>query len=378
MTLEESPGREEAARSQAGDGRNIDPGIGILEGEGADQAVPRRREAAEGAVPYEVWEQLPSRPDGEVTYYDRPAIKEPVWIWAVPAYFYAGGVAGASAVLGAAVQVAGGEDLRELAVRCRRVAAVAGAVGTGLLIYDLGRPARFLNMLRVFRPSSPMSVGSWVLAAAGPLTAGSALLAHRRGLLRRLGDLAGVGAGVVGMPQVGYTAVLLSNTAVPLWQGTRRTLPALFTASAASSAASFLELLDLSDAEERVVHRFGLGGKVAEMAAMAAVEREAATVEEVARPLREGVSGAMWKAARGLTAASLIVSLIPGRRRGKRVLSGLLGTAGSLAVRFAVFHAGKASARDPRATFRQQRGGHGAAEVAGRAAVTGPSGRRAV
>jgi formate-dependent nitrite reductase membrane component NrfD len=223
-----------------------------------------------------------------------------------------------------------------------------------------------------------MSVGSWALAAAGPLTAGSALLAGRRGVLRALGDLAGLGAGVVGMPLAGYTAVLVSNTAVPLWQGTRRTLPVLFTASAMSGAASALDLLDLEDREERVVDRFGTVGKIAEIVAMAAVEREADRVERVGRPLRQGVSGALWKAARGLTAGSLLLSLLPAKSRRSRVLSGLLGTAGALALRFAVFHAGKASARDPGATFEQQRGGRGAVEVTGRPAITGPGGRRSV
>ena len=363
--------REEPPGGWGQDGRNIDPELGVLVGEGAHQAVPDRRAEEQGTVPYDVWRQVPGRAEGEVTYYDRPVLKEPVWIWAVPAYFYFGGVAGASAVLGAAVQLAGGRELRDLTVRCRRVAAVSGAVGTGLLIYDLGRPERFLNMLRVFRPSSPMSVGSWVLAAAGPLTAGSAILARRRGYAGFLGDLAGLGAGLVGMPQVGYTAVLLSNTAVPMWQDTRRSLPPLFTASAVSSAASALELMDLEDDEERVVHRFGLMGKVAELAAMAAVEREAGRVERVGRPLREGLSGALWRAARGLTAASLVLSLLPGRSRRKRLASGVLGSAGGIALRFAVFQAGKASARDPRATFQHQRQGRGAAEVTGRPALTG-------
>jgi formate-dependent nitrite reductase membrane component NrfD len=360
-----------------GDGRNIDPRIGIVDGEASGQAVPRDRATGEGAAPFDVWERPPTEPspDGP-TYYDRPVLKEPVWIWAVPAYFYAGGTAGAAAVLGTAVQLGGDDDLRGLVVACRRVAALGGAAGTALLIYDLGRPARFLNMLRVFRPTSPMSVGSWVLAAAGPLMAGSALLAGRRGVLRTLGDLAGLGAGVVGMPLAGYTAVLLSNTAVPLWQGTRRTLPVLFTASAMSGAASFLGLMDLDGQEERVIHRFGLIGKMAELGAMSAMEREAGRVDRVARPLREGLSGALWKAARGLTAGSLFLSLLPKKSRRTRLVSSVLGTAGALALRFAVFHAGKASARDPRATFEQQRGGRGAEEITGRPAVAGPGDRR--
>jgi formate-dependent nitrite reductase membrane component NrfD len=362
---------EDGRRGEPRDGRNIDPELGILEGEASRQAVPDGRGRGEGAVPYAVWPEVPTRHEpGDTTYYDRPVLKEPVWIWAVPAYFYAGGVAGAAAVLGAAAQAADHGDLRGFVVRCRWVAAVGGAVGTGFLIHDLGRPERFLNMLRVFRPTSPMSVGSWVLAGAGPLTAGSAILARRGGLPGRLGDLAGALAGLLGMPLTGYTAVLLSNTAVPLWQETRRSLPAAFTASAMSSAASLLDLLDLDERSERIVHRFGIAGKVADLAAMRAVESEAGRTERVARPLHEGLGGALWRASKALTGASLVFSLLPGKRRAARAAAGILGTAGAIALRFAVFHAGKASARDPRATFQHQRSGHGGFEVTGRAAVT--------
>jgi formate-dependent nitrite reductase membrane component NrfD len=366
-------GRGEAERTSPGDGRNIDPKVGILEGEGSEQEVPDDRAGAQGSVPYEVWTNVPTgkaREPGEITYYDRPVLKEPVWIWAVPAYFHVGGTAGAAAVLGAAVQATEDEGLRDLVVRCRSIAAAGDALGTALLVYDLGRPSRFLNMLRVFRPTSPMSVGSWVLAASAPMTAAAAALATADGTLRTMGDLAGLGAGVVGMPLAGYTAVLLANTAVPVWQAARKSLPVLFTASAMSGAASLLDLMDLGEREERVVRRYGLAGKLAELAAMVAVERDAGRVGRVRRPFREGVAGALWRASKVLGGASLVLSLLPGTGRGKRAISGLLGSAGSLALRFAVFHAGRASARDPRATFQQQRQGHGAAETTGRLAVT--------
>jgi formate-dependent nitrite reductase membrane component NrfD len=361
----------EDGRGEPRDGRNIDPEVGVLEGEASRQAVPDGRGSGEGAVPFAVWPDVPSRQEpGDTTYYDRPVLKEPVWIWAVPAYFYSGGVAGAAAVLGAAAQAADDGDLRDLVVRCRWVATAGGTLGTGFLIYDLGRPERFLNMLRVFRPTSPMSVGSWALAGAVPLMAGSAILARRRGPLRRLGDLAGALAGLLGMPLTGYTAVLLSNTAVPLWQETRRSLPAAFTASAMSGAASLLDLMDLDGRPERIVRRFGLVGKFAELAAMRAVESEADRTERVARPLHEGLGGALWRASKALTGASLLLSLL-GRRRKARTAAGILGTAGAIALRFAVFHAGKESARDPRATFQHQRSGHGGIEVTGRPAATG-------
>jgi formate-dependent nitrite reductase membrane component NrfD len=365
-----------------GEGRHIDPGVGILAGEASEQKVPDQREKVEGAAPYDVWKEVPSRDgrraEGDVTYYDRPVLKEPTWIWSVPAYFYAGGTAGAAAVLELVAQLADEDDLEGLVTRCRWISAAGDAIGTALLIEDLGRPERFANMLRVFRPSSPMSVGSWILATSSAASGLSILFGKRSGLPGFVGKVGTVTSGVAGLPLSGYTAVLLSNTAVPVWQATRRSLPLLFMSSAVSSAGSLLDLMDLTDRERRIVRRYGLAAKLGEIAAAFAVEREADEVEEVGRAMREGVAGSLWRAAKALTAASAALSLIQGRSKTRRRLSGVLGTLGAISMRFAVFHAGKRSATDPRATFRQQRAARGGAEATGRAAVTGPGGRRAV
>lgn len=346
-----------------GDGRYVDPELGLLLGEGAAQRVgpqPVRLPAPESRVEAarEVWREVatsaPASAEGP-TYYDRPVLKEPVWIWSIPVYFWVGGSMGAALALGGAAQLAGGEELRPLVRRCRWLATAAGAASAGLLVYDLGRPERFLNMLRVLRPTSPMSVGSWVLAGASTLAGVAALLARRGGLLGKAGDAAGLGAAALGLPLAGYTAVLLGTTAVPFWQEARRGLPVLFIGSSMSSAASFFDLGGLTRRERRAVHAFGTAGKVVELAAMAAIEHGTSRVERVGRPLHEGVSGALWTAAKALTAASLLASILPGRSRRRTLAAGLLGTAGALALRFAVVQAGKASAHDPRASFAQQR-----------------------
>lgn len=337
------------------DGRHIAANLGSLLGEGSGQRVDSTEEAFPSRT--SLWQEIPSRSfeGDEPTYYDRPILKEPVWIWSIPVYFYVGGTAGAAAVLGAAAQAVDAEELHDLVRKCRWIAAVGGGVSTALLIYDLGRPERFLNMLRVFRPTSPMSLGSWVLAAAASCTALSALLADRRGLLGRIGDVAGYSAAIFGMPLSGYTAVLLGNTAVPVWQATRKTLPHLFIGTSVSGLSALFGLMPLAERERTIVERFGVAGKVVDLVAMQAMEIQAGEVEPVGLPLQEGVSGALWKTARALTAASLVLSVLPGRSRARRVATGLLGTAGALALRFAVFQAGKTSARDPRATFRRQR-----------------------
>jgi formate-dependent nitrite reductase membrane component NrfD len=282
------------------------------------------------------------------TYYERPVLKEPVWIWAVPAYFYAGGAAGAAAVLGAAIQLAGDDDLEGLVAKCRRIAATGGAIGSALLIYDLGRPERFLNMLRVFRPSSPLSIGSWVLAGTVPLAIASTDKAGR------LGDAAGLGAGLLGLPLSGYTAVLLSSTAVPAWQSARRSLPWLFVTSAAAGAASLLEATELNDKEERIVRRFGAIAKAGELIAMAAVGKEASQIERVGRPYKQGAGGSLIRTAKIAAVIGFVASSL-GKSRTTRLVGAAAGTIAAAAFKWGVFAAGRESTRDPRATFELQR-----------------------
>jgi len=356
----------------SGDGRYIDPNVGALGGEGAHQRVKASEERLE-QLARDAWNNLPT--ETGTTYYDRPVIKEPVWKPVVAAYFYTGGTAGAASTLAAAAQLFGRGEMRGLVKRARWIAAAGTTLGMGLLVEDLGVKSRFLNMLRVFRPTSPMSVGSWILGASTTASAGAVVFRTRAPLL---GDLAGVAAGAGGMPLSGYTAALVTNSAVPIWQAIRTSLPPLFVASAMNGAASLLDMMTLSPAEQRVVQRFGVAGKMAELVAAERVQKDADKVERVGRPLKEGVGGSFWRLAKLTTAASLVLSLLPGRWRWKRWIGGLLGTIGAVSTRFAIFYAGIASSRDPRATFEQQRAGHGAVEVTGTAAVTGPNGERAL
>ena len=290
-----------------------------------------------------------------VTYYDRPLLKEPVWKIDIPIYYFLGGAAGAALVLGAAAQFSGDQRLTRFIQRCHWIGIIGSSAGGILLVHDLGRPERFLNMLRVFRPTSPMNLGAWILSGAAPLAITAGLLSGRKGLLGTVGQVAGYGSGLFGLGLAGYTGVLVSNTAIPLYQHARRIMPVLFLASAAASAASILDVIFDEPRANRITFTFGTAGRLAELAAGYAVESNAAQLPRVGLPLEHGVSGALWKAATVLTAASLVISVIPGKSRSRRKWAGALGVLGSLCLRLGVHYAGAASARDPRASFEPQR-----------------------
>ena len=104
-------------------------------------------------------------------------------------------------------------------------------------------------------------------------------------------------------------------------------------------------------------------GRAGEVVAGIIMEHHASAVPRVGRPFKRGWSGLMWRTAEMLTVASLVVSLLPNRTRQRRVSAGVLGTLGSLLLRYTVEHFGTVSARDARASFHQQRAGHSAAGV---------------
>ncbi|HYG66595.1 MAG TPA: NrfD/PsrC family molybdoenzyme membrane anchor subunit [Anaeromyxobacteraceae bacterium] len=300
------------------------------------------------------------------SYHGLPVLKRPVWTWEVPAYFTVGGLAGSCAVLGASAALMGGRGARLLVRRCRLVAAGGAIASAGLLVSDLGRPERFLFMLRVFRPTSPLNMGTWVLSGFGALSGLAALpeVVRTPPAVRRAAEVAGFGAGVLGLPLVGYTGVLLANTAVPVWQATKNTLPILFAFSGAVTAGALLHAWMPEGVGAEMAHRFGLLARGAELSLSEALHREAARdAPRVARPLTQGGSGALIKAARILNVASAVLDLFAYRHRRARIASAALALAGTVALRYGIVAAGRASAADPHATFDQQRAGHGAADL---------------
>jgi DMSO reductase anchor subunit len=281
------------------------------------------------------------------TYYGRPVIKKPAWKSPdVPLYLFLGGLAGASSVLAAAADVRGYRRL----TRIGRVAAGAGLLGSlAALIHDLGRPERFLNMLRVFKPTSPISMGSWALATFGPL-AGAAAISEVTGLARSAGRAAGLGAAALGPAVSTYTSVLIADTAVPAWHEAHRELPFVFAGSAMAAAAG-TALVFAPVGETRPVGPVALAGAALELAAMEALQRRLGLVAE---PYSQGRAGRLLRTARSLTLAGAAVAAGARNNRAGAALAGVCLLGGSLALRFAIFDAGVASAADPKYTVVPQ------------------------
>jgi formate-dependent nitrite reductase membrane component NrfD len=337
------------------DGRGVDRAIAILDGEGAQQVARRPDEHLRKMSP-SPWEGVPGD-SPETSYYGWPMLKAPVWSIDIPIYYFLGGAAGASMTLGAALQlmVPRGHELRRGSAICHWTGIAGSSLGAAFLIHDLGRPSRLLYMMRVFRPTSPMNMGTWILGAAAPSAIATGLFLNRGGVLGLIGEVAGYISGLFGAALAGYTGVLISNTAIPVWQASRHWMPVLFVSSSASAAASVLDIFEESRATRRVAQIFGTAGRVAELAAAKQVERAASAVPRVGRPFERGGPALLWKAASILTGASLVLALLPGKSRTNARAAGILGLAGSFCLRFAVHYAGAASARDPHAAFEQQR-----------------------
>jgi formate-dependent nitrite reductase membrane component NrfD len=296
------------------------------------------------------------------SYYGRPIVREATWESRdIAGYFFLGGLAGASSVLAAGAQLTGRPQL----ARPLKLGA-AGAIHLSLvaLVHDLGRPARFLNMLRVFKPTSPMSVGVWVLFAYAPAATAAALgeLAGTGELARRVRPVASAGtagAALLGPAVASYTAALVATTATPAWHEGHREMPFVFVGSAASAAAG-LGLLTAPVAQNGPAVRMAAIGAAGELTAVKLLERR---IGMVAETYHEGRAGKLMRTAEALTVTGVVGALALGRRsRFGAALSGAALLAASACARFGIFEAGLASARDPKYTVQPQRERLAAAE----------------
>jgi len=341
------------------------------------------------------------------SYHGQPVVKEPIWKPEIPWYLFLGGLGGASAGLAWLSQLRGNDVL---AKRAWTGALIGTGLSPALLISDLGRPGRFLYMLRMFKVTSPMSVGSWVLFAFGGASSAAGLDAllpsvERRGgrvlsppgartpawrpahvrphrhppdrrgrrtrsllparslsrsrplprgrrLLRLAARPARPAAALAGLPLATYTGALLAQTAVPVWHEARRELPALFAAGAAASAGAFATVLTPVE-HAAAARRLALLGSVAELALVPVMEHR---LGELGEPYHTAEAGAYGRLARGLTiSGALLLAARAGRSRAAAVAGGAMVLAGAACERWSVFKAGFQSARDPKYTVGPQR-----------------------
>jgi formate-dependent nitrite reductase membrane component NrfD len=294
-------------------------------------------------------------PDARFTsYYGRPIVRPAPWSADIPAYLFFGGLAAGGSLLAAGADITRRPALRKVS---RATALGSVAVSFAALVHDLGRPARFHHMLRVAKTTSPMSMGTWLLSAYGPLVGAAALseLADRlpgTDHVRQGGRAAGLLAAGLAPAVASYTAVLLSDTATPTWHAARHDLPFVFTGSAAAAAGGAAMLLVPLD-EVDVARRMAIAGAVTDLTVTRRIEK---TIGLPAEPLHQSRAGTYMKASKALTAAGAVLAgTVARHNRAASGAAGLALLAGSWCARFGIFHAGQQSAQDPRYTVVPQR-----------------------
>ena len=286
--------------------------------------------------------------DRRAGYYGRSLIKPPEWTDLIPAYFFVGGLAGTSAALAFTERLAKNDRL----ARTMIVGAAAGSMVSGFcLVADLKRPERFLNMLRVFKITSPMSVGVYVFSVFGGATAVAAA-SELTGIARPVGRLFEGVAALLGPVMSVYTAVLIGDTVVPAWHYGRLSMPAVFAATSASTAGA-LGMLFTPAREARAARRLALAGGLALSVALERLHMELGPRQQEA--YKKGEAAVLSKAARALNIAGLAAAVFAKDNDLAGKIAGTLLLAAGVAERFGVFRAGCVSAKDPAYTIDAQR-----------------------
>jgi formate-dependent nitrite reductase membrane component NrfD len=299
--------------------------------------------AAATPAPGQIVEANRRMRDAPVTGLHGPFIKPPVWTWEVPLYFWVGGLASGTAFVATACDAAGDHDSARAA---RKLALGAVALAPPLLIADLGRPTRFLNMLRILKPRSPMNLGAWCLIAFST-TAAAGVGAD---LLKRPRAARGFGAAttLLGGYLGSYTGVLLATTAVPLWARSRTVLGPVFicTAAASGAAATRLMLVARGMSNEHPTQRaLGHVETASIVAELALSELNRRRLHEIGDVMNQGRPGVLFRTAKFAVTAGVSTRLMARSRTPHvhNVASGLY-LLGALAFRYAWVEGGKASA----------------------------------
>jgi formate-dependent nitrite reductase membrane component NrfD len=307
--------------------------------------------------------------DKSPSYYDVSMLQAPVWEGRlIGTYFFLGGLSGASYLLARMSEIFGGKEYRDVSRAGTTVAMMALLPCAPLLIADLGDPSRFHHMLRVFKPHSPMSLGTWVVSGYGGAAAGAVLrewMIATKGepktppakaldnSLAVITDMAGVPLALLMMS---YTGVLLSATATPVWCRNKWLSP-LFTASAIGNGAGAVSLALQFMQRHRRSRAESAGEKVLDRVSTAAHIAEAVlryqyvkSLGHLAKPLTHGAQKKymIGSTASLIAAEALKYAPLEGRsRKVARIASALLSVAGGFALKFGITEAGKPSAEDP-------------------------------
>jgi len=288
-------------------------------------------------------------------YYGIHLLKEPQWTWEIPFYFFVGGAGGAAAVIAEAARISGGEESK-IVRDARTVAAVGALLSPTLLVADLGVRRRFLYMLRVFKPQSPMSVGVYIVSGFSTFAVLTKL--HQMFYdrfpqfdllpMRVAQELSSSLAALFGLGMATYTGVLIGATVVPVWNDHVASLPVHFAASGVNSAVGAIELLGN---DNRALNAIGIGSAAVECLEGYNIERRESTAAE---PLKHGISGMMQRLGGVLSGPVPLVLRIASLFRGKegarklRRAAAISSIAGSVITRYAWVEAGHASTRDHR------------------------------
>jgi hypothetical protein len=283
-----------------------------------------------------------------------PIIHAAVWTWEIPLYFWLGGIAGGSSFVALASDVAGD---RRTAALARRVTLGAAVPCAPLLVMDLGRPERFLNMMRIFKPRSPMSMGAWCLAAFSS-TATAAVGADLLGRRRAASAFGGLTA-ALGTYLGSYTGVLLASTAVPVWSRSRLFLPPIFVCTAAATGAAANRLVlaatgtPVGDPSRTALGTIETAAMASELVLSSVNERR---LGRLGQALDVGRADRLFELARWSVRAGLALRFA--RRRGGpwvHHVASVLYLLGGLSFRFAWVEAGRVSARDDESVARMAR-----------------------
>jgi len=337
-----------------------------------------------GALPAAIAEQLAAITTGytpdpehelqEPSYYDYPVLKAPVWRWEIIWYFFFGGLAAGCYVIASIAALFGSREDRIVARTGYYLSLLSLLPCPVLLTKDLGRPERFLHMLRIFKVKSPMSMGTWGLVSFSLFSGVTAVIqAARDGILGRWWAprllaalpqrLVAIPGSALGVFLGGYTGVLLTATSIPLWSRSK-VLGAIFISSAVSTSSALISLvLHLTRAPVQVLHKLERLEWVALLVEMAGLFAFLRGTGRAARPLvgtaptEHGRTFWSFVAGTGLAlpwllqTLSLLVGRSGNRRSGRGIVISLLVLMGGYFLRRTMIEAGHTSSADARTTL---------------------------